>query len=268
MQNRTQTKASVGGKFSDITSKYKIIDAHGHLGYYKLFNIPDNNYEGILKSMDRTGVDKVCVSTLAGLEVDYKYGNDQVAEAIDKSEGRILGFACINPFEKEEIIPELERCFDNLKMTAIKLHPSLHDCPAESKNYIPVYEFAHERKLVIMNHSWGSGNNLRYIASKYHDAKFIQAHYGSAWDGNQELDILEAIKELDNAWLDTAGSGCYLGAFEKIVHMMGADKLIFGTDIPFLDISWQIGNVVFSDITDVEKKKILSTNFFKLINSN
>ncbi|NSW89116.1 MAG: amidohydrolase [Firmicutes bacterium] len=253
-------------KIREIIGKYRIIDAHGHLGYYKLFNIPDSSAEGILKTMDRVGIEKICVSSLAGLEVDYKYGNDMVADAIKSSKGRILGYACVNPFEQNDVIPELERCFDKLNMTAIKLHPDLSDCPADSKKYIPVYEFAHQRKLVIMNHSWGSAQNLRSIADKYYNIKFIQAHYGSAWDGNQELEILKAIRDLDNVWLDTAGSGCYLGAFEKTVDFLGADKIVFGSDFPFFDPCHQLGNVVLSNISEEDKVKILSINFLKLVN--
>lgn len=245
--------------------KYRIIDAHGHLGYYKLFNNPDCNAEGLVKSMDRSGIERICVSALAGLEVEYKYGNNMVADAINKYRDRILGYACINPFEREDIIPELERCFDKLGMTAIKLHPDLSGCPADSRNYIPVYEFAHERKLVIMSHSFGSAQNLCSIADKYYNVKFIQAHYGSAWDGNSEIDILKAIRQLSNAGLDTAGSGSYAGAFEKTVDFLGEDKLIFGTDAPFFDACHQIGNVVFSDIDENAKVKILGDNFLNLV---
>lgn len=255
----------MGDKIREVVRKYRIIDAHGHIGYYKLFNIPGSSAEDMLESMDRVGIEKVCVSSLAGLEVNYTYGNDTVADAIKLSKGRILGYACINPFEEDKIIPELERCFEELNMTAIKLHPDLSECPADSKKYIPVYEFAHRNNLVIMNHSWGSAQNLRSIAEKYYNIKFIQAHYGSAWDGKQSLEILKAIRDLDNAWLDTAGSGCYLGAFEKTVELLGADKIVFGTDFPFFDPCHQLGNVVFSNIGEEEKIKILSTNFIKLI---
>lgn len=255
----------MNNKIQELVKKYRIIDSHGHLGYYKLFNIPDNSAKGMVESMDRSGIEKVCVSTLVGLEVDYKFGNDMVAEAIKISHGRILGHACINPYEKEDITPELERCFDELGMTAIKLHPDLNDCPANSENYIPVYEFAHERKLVIMNHSWGYPQNLRHLSKKYYNIKFIQAHYGSAWDGSTELEFLKVARDLDNVWLDTAGSGCIIGAFEKTVHYVGADKIVFGTDFPFFDPCHQIGNVVLSDICEEDKIKILSSNFLKLI---
>lgn len=256
----------MSNKVQEIVEKYRIIDSHGHLGYYKLFNIPDNSAEGMIKSMNRSGIEKICASTLIGLEADYKYGNNMVGDAIKASEGRILGYACINPFEPKDIIPELERCFGKLGMTAIKLHPDLSECPANSINYKPVYEFAHERKLVIMNHSWGNAQNLCSLAEKYYNIKFIQAHYGSAWDGIQELDILKAIRDLDNAWLDTAGSGCYLGAFEKTVELLGSEKLVFGTDFPFFDPGNQIGNIVLSDIYEEDKIKILGANFLKLVN--
>lgn len=245
--------------------KYGIIDAHGHLGYYKLFNIPDNSAEQMIKSMDRTGIQKICISTLVGLELDYVYGNNMVADAINRFGDRFMGYANINPFEQDDILHELERCFDKLNMTAIKLHTDLNECPADSKLYIPVYEFAHERKLVIMSHSWGTASNLAKIASKYYNVKYIQAHYGSSWDGNSDNEIINAIKELDNAYLDTAGSGAIFGAFEKTVDYLGDNKLIFGTDFPFFDPCQQIGNIVFSEICEEAKTKILRDNFLNLI---
>jgi len=252
-------------KIFETAKKYKIIDAHGHLGYYKLFNIPDNNVEAMVKSMDRVGIEKVCISTLAGLELDDKYGNNMVADAVERFGDRFLGYANINPYEQEDITNELERCFDTLHMAAIKLHTELNDCPANSKRFIPVYEFAHERKIIIMNHSWGSAKNLVEIASKYYNAKYIQAHNGSSWDGSNENEIIKAVKELDNAYLDTAGSGAFFGAFEKTVEYVGEDKLIFGTDFPFFDPCHQIGNVVFSDISEEAKVKILRINFLNLL---
>lgn len=244
---------------------FKVIDGHAHLGYYKLFNMPDNDIKGILKRLKQTGMLKAAVSPMMGLEADYKLGNDYTAKAISKSKGSILGYACINPWE-DDVKEELKRCFDELGMSLIKLHPDLIDCPADSERYIPVYEFADERNLTVMNHSWGSGENLRTIARKYKNMKLIQAHYATAWDGTKMPDIVKAVKEMDNAWLDTAGSGNYYGAFEKMVNYLGADKLIFGTDFPFLDAAWQIGNIFYSDITETEKKKIMYDNFNKLIN--
>lgn len=249
----------------ETIKKYRIIDSHGHIGYYKSFNIPDSNPKKMVSRMDSLGIEKICISSMAGLELDCIYGNNMVAEAIQRFRDRLLGYANINPFEHAEIIPELERCFDKLNMTAIKLHPDLSECPADSKLFIPVYEFAHNRKLIIMSHSWGTSRNLTRIASKYYNIKFIQAHDGSAWDGSQEIDRMKAVKELDNAWLDTAGSSSYFGAFEKTVEYMGEDKLLFGTDFPFLDACQQIGNVVFSDVSEDAKVKILRTNFLRLI---
>jgi predicted TIM-barrel fold metal-dependent hydrolase len=215
--------------------------------------------------MDRVGIEKICVSAMSSLEVDYKYGNDQVAEAIKRHTDRFLGYACINPYEQDDIISELERCFDKLGMVAIKIHPDLNDCPAENYRYNPVYEFADERRLIIMNHSWGSPKYLESLAKKYVNAKFIHAHFGSAWDGFTELDMLKVIRDIPNVYVDNAGSGAYFGAFEKLVSYVGADKVVFGTDMPFLDARHQIGNVVLSEIDESSKIKILSSNFLGLL---
>ncbi len=248
-----------------MKKKYRILDVHGHIGYYKLFNMPGCNADDMVNSMDRAGIEKIMISSMIALEADCVYGNDMTADAIRRYPDRFLGYAAINPYEQEEIIPELSRCFDELSMTAIKLHPDLNDCPADSDLFIPVYRFANERNLIIMNHSWGSSSNLTKLSTKYPNIKFIQAHYGSSWDGSRPLEIFETIKKLDNVYLDTAGSGSYYGAFEKTFEYFGEDKLIFGTDFPFFDAAWQIGNVVCSDIPEKSKQKILCDNFLRLL---
>jgi predicted TIM-barrel fold metal-dependent hydrolase len=250
---------------ADKIRKYRIIDSHGHMGYYKLFNMPGNSADKMVETMDRVGIEKICVSAMPGLEVDYRYGNEMVADAIRRFGSRFLGYACINPYEQDDIIPELERCFDKLGMCAIKLHPDLIDCPAESSRYNPVYEFANERKLVIMNHTWGRPKFLADLAEKYKDVKFVHAHYGSVWDGVSEFEMLKLFRDIENVYVDNAGSSGYLGAFERLVDYVGADKIVFGTDMPFLDARHQIGNVVLSEIDEEAKIKILSKNFLSLI---
>lgn len=231
-----------------------------------MFHIPDHDAASIVATMDRVGIDQVCLSSFAALEVDYSYGNDMVADAIRQFGDRIMGFACINPYEQKDIIPELERCFDQLRMSAIKLHPAMNECDPESEKFIPVYEFAQARKLTIMNHSWGTAAHLSKLASRYDRVNFIQAHTATAWNGVQEpAGMFDVIREMDNVFVDTAGTWAIVGVFEKAVERVGANKIIFGTDFPFLDATIQIANVVMADIGEEAKRSILRSNFLKLV---
>lgn len=254
---------------SEIRERYHIIDSHGHLGRYRQLNIPYCDAEGIIGSMDASGIEQICVSAFIGLERDYhKLGNDMVADAVKRFGDRILGYACISPFAKEDIIPELERCFDRLGLTAIKLHPGMNGYPAAGSNYIPVYEFAEERGLAILNHSWEEPDHLVRLAEKYTNVRFIAAHDGGAWDGNNEPETFKVVREHDNVYVDNAGSGCYMDVFEKTVECLGDHKIIFGTDSPLIDPRHQLGNVLYARISEESKKRIFRTNFLNVIGKN
>lgn len=68
-----------------------------------------------------------------------------------------------------------------------------------------------------MNHSRGTGENLKRIASKYKKRKFIHAHHDTAWDGSQIPPIVMVVKETYNAWVGTAGSDITQGKAKDYV---------------------------------------------------
>ena len=49
-----------------------------------------------------------------------------------------------------------------------------------------------------------------------------------------------------------------------MVEEVGADKVLFGTDMPWYDPNYGIGSVLFSRISDEDKIKILYENAKKL----
>ena len=176
-----------------------------------------------------------------------------------------MGYAAVNPFEKKLVIPELERCFDTMGFSAIKLHSQLMDCAADTPLYDPVYAFANERRITIMAHNFPEASVMERICEKYPDAFFVQAHYGIAWDGNSEPPFFKMAKTIPNFYIDNAGSHSYAGVIEKTAAAVGPENLIFGTDFTFFDPRNQVGNVVFSNIPETHKRMILRDNFKRLM---
>jgi predicted TIM-barrel fold metal-dependent hydrolase len=59
----------------------------------------------------------------------------------------------------------------------------------------------------------------------------------------------------------------FAGVVEKAVKEAGADRIVYGSDIPFRDASTQLGNVFYADITREQKEQVLGLNskrIFKL----
>lgn len=241
-----------------------IIDCHTHMGYFPACHIPYNNAEGILRTMDRIGISKACVSALASIGPDWMLGNNIVAKAVRKYPHRFIGYAVINPNYPKETKDELKRCFGELNMKAIKIHPAYHKYPVNGPNYIPVFEYAQENNIIILSHTWSNSKILDKFARSYPQVTFIIAHIGG-WDGRNINEMLIVAKKYNNIFLDLTSSLAYLGVMEQLVEEVGAEKLLYGSDLPLMDAGYQIGRVIYAKINHEEKKKILGLNMMRLL---
>lgn len=247
------------------TSRFRIVDSHCHLGVYNKFDIQFGYEDDLVRQMDEVGVEKIAISPMIGLNIDCKRGNDLTAAVIKKYPDRFLGMATINPNREDEIIPELERCFDSLGMTMIKLHPDESECPMSRKSYERVYEFAAERKLAILNHDWQSPQRLELLAKRYPQVRFVQAHSAGNWDGHRDDDYFRLARDYENVFVDICASPVFYNALEELVKIAGADNILFGSDAPFLNLGFAVGKVMLADLSDEDKQKILADNFLRMI---
>ena len=76
---------------------------------------------------------------------------------------------------------------------------------------------------------------------------------------------MEACRDLPNVWLETAASSSAAGAFEYVVDTVGADRVIYGSDVPLFDQRNEVARIATADIPDESKKKILGLNAIKLL---
>ena len=67
-------------------------------------------------------------------------------------------------------------------------------------------------------------------------------------------------KRHENVYLDLCDIHRHSGIVDKMVNAVGADRVLFGTDIPWYDPGYGIGSVLFSRISDTDKYKILYEN--------
>lgn len=244
----------------------KIIDAHAHMGDYNAFYIPDPSSEGMLKIMDRLGIDKACITPhTASCGSDYQEGNNQVIETLKKYPDRFLGYCTINPNYPQEIQEEMKRCFDIRGFVGIKLHPFCHGVPIEYKGYIPVYEFAQENRLPILFHTSGKRDveYISYLADTYPDANFIMGHAG--FNIRAQECAMEEVKKHHNLYVDIAISFTYECNVEWMVESIGSEKILYGSDMPFFDPRPAVGRVALADLKEEEKQNIFYNNFYGII---
>jgi len=240
-----------------------VLDCHGHIGPSFIHHIPGYDKKGMVQTMDRLGVDVFCISGEAGISCDHCVGNDVVADAVNSYPERYVGYCSINPNHEEEIADELERCFDTLNLTAIKLHPTFHAYPADGPNYRPVWEFAARRGCTVLTHSQGGDPNATpkifdSIAEKYPQVPIILGHAGNTFSGVEEA--VEMAKKHENIYLDLNFSTFYYGVVEDLVRRVDVRQLIFGSDASWNSMSYLLGIILYAKISDSDKIKILGEN--------
>jgi predicted TIM-barrel fold metal-dependent hydrolase len=241
-----------------------IIDCHDHIGFMQNFHISSNTAEGMLESMDALGIDSVCVAAHASIGPDYRYGNDIVIDAISRYPGRFYGYVTVNPNYEDDMGNELDRCFAIPGFIGIKLHPDLHGSAIDNKNYRMAYETADERRCPILIHVWGKSEVavVDRLAGQYPDARFIMGHAGG--DVSGMTDAIDVVNRHNNVYADLAISFAFEGNVEWLVGEMGAGKILFGTDMPFIDPRSAVARVAMAEISDDDKRAVFGLNMKKL----
>jgi len=231
-----------------------IVDMHGHYGKYAKFPIFGGHADDLVEEMDRVGVEKILVSHHSCISTEVVWGNNQVLDGMKRYPGRILGYATCYPVNGDLGIGEVERCLD-AGMPGIKLHNSNGFAYTDEK-LKPVWEYANERKVPVLLHTWGDVNKLAPILDTYPDTPVLFGHSGCV---NQEM-YAEYAKKYPNVYLELCHSGSRYGLVEYFVREVGAERILFGSDAPWMGIQQQLGRILFADITEDEKKTILIEN--------
>ncbi len=227
-------------------------DCHGHLGGHAAhYHLPDCDLEGIVRELDRFGTQKICVFSFAGVNSDETFGNDYVAEAVRRYPEKFIGFTLLNPHRgRDEMLRELERGA-RLGLRGIKLIPYYQGYPEEGPLIDVACQWAHERRQIILNHVWGSPAQVERLVSTYSGACFITGH--------TTTDYAEIMKRFANLYICSCPL-CEPRACEEVVAKIGADRLLFGSDLQDLPIAWGLGPILFARISPAEKALILGGN--------
>lgn len=230
--------------------------AHGHLGRHSRVHVPDGEPEELVAELERLGIERAVIFPNAGMDSDEVYGNDLVVAAVQQFPERFVGFALANLNRSpDEIRRELARCFD-LGLRGVKLHPSLQSYPVTGPNVEVACAFANERRAFIVNHGWGDPDRLRYLCGEYPDACIMTGHTNIA--------AAPVVKEFPNLYIGT----CPLTGFgmaEKLVAAVGADRIIYGSDLSWDPAAWVFGPLLYARIPVADKRLILGENLRQLL---
>lgn len=236
--------------------------------------------EHLITAADRVGIERLCVYMGMSFILDptpdeLRRQNDQVLRAVARFPDRAFGFVYLNPNHLEFSLEELDRCVAEGPMVGVKLWVATR---ASSPKLDPIVERAAELDAVIFQHTWdklggdpprsGGGNlpgesrseDLAELASRYPDYPFVMGHAGGDWERG-----IRAVRARENIHVGIAGGFPQQGMTEMAVRELGAERVLYGSDVPLRSFGSQLAKVHGARISDKEKELIFGGNLRRLM---
>ena len=186
--------------------------------------------------------------------------NDVVVEAIKRHPDMFLGMCFVNGGNKVKAIEEFKRCVD-MGFVGIKLY---HQYFINDETMFPLVEACIDLDIPILVHAGrltrhpnsqprlSGSEHFADIGRRYPEANIIMAHITGGGDWQWQL---KGIADVKNIYTDFSGSVIDAPVIEETVRILGADRILFGTDGTLFA---GIGKMLEGNISIEDKKKILA----------
>lgn len=257
---------------------FEIIDFHTHPFLRSETNIC-NHKDFCNMSADETitlfkklGVSKICGSVISVRPQEDKNNWSEIKNNNDEAlslkelygDFYIPGFH-ISPLYIEESMREIER-MDKMGINLIgELVPYLDGWSNyASPEFSELLDEAGKRNMIVSIHSQ-ENDKMDEMVNNHKDVIFIAAHPGEYPDFMRHM---ERMKMNENYYIDLSGYGMFRhGMLRHAIDLVGADRILFGSDYPTCNPAMYIGGVLLDTlITNSEKEKIFSLNAKRLLN--
>ena len=235
--------------------------------------------EELVAAMDSDGVDVAVAMGLGWSDEGLaREVNDYVIDAVRRHPGRLAGFGSVNPAWGDAAAREADRCARAGLKGVGELHPDSQGFDMGDTGVMaPLMEAVRSHGLIVTAHSsepvghmyTGKGSNRpevlwRFIQS-YPDVTLVCAH----WGGGLPFYALmpEVGASLENVYFDTAASPLLYEAriFETASALVGAERILLGSDYALLRPRRLITQVRESALTEGERAAVLGGNGARLL---
>jgi len=231
----------------------------------------DGTLNGLLQSMERTGVDMSVILPVVTKPAQFESVNGFAKQVNERYAGKLLSFGGIHP-DSENYKREL-RTIKDMGLPGIKLHPDYQGVMIDDVRYMRIIEYAAELDLIVSTHA-GLDNGfpdlihcppdrMRKVLDTIRPKKFVVAHYG----GWKQWELVDEYLADADVYFDTAVTFGYIEQemFLKIWKKHNKEKVLFATDSPWSEAGMAIEKVQSLPIGAEEKAALLAENAKRLL---
>jgi predicted TIM-barrel fold metal-dependent hydrolase len=247
-----------------------IVDAHVHTGYPGGFFSPEVDASSLIRRMDQFHIQYALnLCSIRNLLGSTAAEMEKARAEFERWGGRLFYCGYYDPRRGAEDLELLEKVSGWSGFRGIKIHPSLNKVAADDERYDPVWKFAADHDLPIVAHSWSvssynpvqflsTPDKFEFYARKYPQVRFVLAHSGGRGEGRREA--VRMIREYDNVYMDFAGDIYCYRYFETLYKEKLLDKILYGSDYPWVDQRSHLSRVYLADIPTALKRGLLRDN--------
>jgi len=235
--------------------------------------------EELIASMDEAGIDLSVVLNAGWVSHELCVRtNDYILDSISRYPTRLVGFCAIQPKAGEAAIAELERCAKAGAKGIGELRSDVQGFDLTNEVTMKLLvDAALQHDLILLTHSSepvgheysGKGSitpDILYsFITAFPNLKLVCAH----WGGGLPFYALmpEVAKALVNVFFDTAATVFLYKPeiFGQVSHIIGSDKILFGTDYPLMHQNRVLAQIQSSQLPEEDNTRILGLNARKLL---
>ena len=279
--DRVLAAARAGRPVTELIPNADLIDAHAHPVHEGGPGVgvraqPRGDIDGMFKLYDGMGVGTSCVASWLGIYVDSRRGGNVTAAAVRSRPGSVIGYATIDPNYVGDVGAEVERVHREPGVLGAKPYFPRNGVPYDDPRYAPWWDYINTHRRFALVHSselkgpeprarpdQDFGSQLANLTGEYPDVSFILAHSA----GTYEIVRYHAnmARDLPNVYFEITLTDVPLGAIELLVEMVGADRVIFGTDCPMRDPRPQFGWLAYARLSEEDKLKVFGGNMRRIL---
>ncbi len=176
---------------------------------------------------------------------------------------RMLAFACVHQDTPD--MPALAEQIEKMGLRGFKIHPDIQRVNIDDERLYPLYE-AIEGRMPIAFHlgddreeyQFSAIERLLRVKKRFPRLEVLAAHLGGyrTWEKSHRL------AELEHVWFD-ASSALWAISPERatsLVHELGTDRVMFGTDYPVAYVNSELERFLLLDLDETERRAILWDN--------
>jgi len=243
-----------------------IYDMHGHMGVWHSIYFPRPDAPDMVGTMDECGVRMLVFSHHMALYAP-DIANRSAVDAVRQFPDRLRAYCAVNPNYPEQLEADLQTFEEHADVyVGFKFLPDYHKIALTDERYLPAWEYANEREMLILTHTWGHSpfdgpEIVRQVAERYPEVKLLLGHscHGE-WD-----EAVQLARDFPNIYLELTAIFDDREILEKFAAEAGSDRMLFGTDLPWFDPHQAVGALLSAHISDDDRHNICHRNAESLL---